>query len=63
MYATEKQKKGWIKMAEKLLIIFLSICCLSFAAYVAFLIVACLLLIILKVEQIIKKWYNKRKHG
>lgn len=59
MYAMEKQKKGWIKMAEKLLIIFLSLCCLSFVAYIAFLVVACLLLIILKAEQIIRKVYKK----
>lgn len=59
MYATEKQKKGWIEMVEKLFIIFLSICCLSFVAYVAFLIVACLILIAIKVEQFIERAYKK----
>lgn len=61
MYAMEKQKKGWIKMIGTLTTVFLSICCLSFAAYVLFIIISGLILLIIKVKELIKEWYNKRK--
>lgn len=61
MCVMEKQKKGWNKMAKTLIIIFLSLCCLSFVAYVSLLTVGALILLILKVEQLIKRLYNKRK--
>ena len=48
-------------MTKTLTIIFLSICCLSFAAYISLLIVGGLILFILKVKQLIKRLYNKRK--
>lgn len=48
-------------MTKTLTIIFLSICCLSFAAYIVLLIVGGLIFLFLKVEQLIKKLYNKRK--
>ena len=57
----EKQKKGWIKMIETLITIFLSICCLSFAVYVLFVAICCLILLIIKIKEFIKEWRNK--HG
>lgn len=48
-------------MIKTLITIFLSICCLSFAAYVLFVIVGGLILFIIKIEQLVKEWYNK--HG
>lgn len=57
----EKQKKGWNKMAKTLIIIFLLLCWLSFAAYISLLIVGGIMFLILKVEQFIKELYNKRK--
>lgn len=61
MCVMEKQKKGWNKMAKTLIIIFLSLCCLSFVAYISLLIVGGLILLILKVGQLIEEWRNK--HG
>jgi hypothetical protein len=59
MYAMEKQKKGWIKM----IITLAFISCLIFVAYIfiyiSLLIVADLILFIIKIEQLVKEWYNK----
>lgn len=48
-------------MFETLITIFLSICCLSFAAYVLFVAICCLILLIIKIKELIKEWRNK--HG
>lgn len=65
MYATEKQKKGWIEMIKTLITVYLPICCLIFAvylfAYVFLLIVGDLVLLIIKIKQFIKE--RRNKHG
>jgi hypothetical protein len=48
-------------MIKTLTIIFLSICCLSFAVYVLFVAICCLMLLIIKIRELIKEWRNK--HG
>ena len=48
-------------MIETLTTIFLSICCLSFVAYVLFVIASGLILLAIKIKEFIKEWRNK--HG